>query len=76
MGSRRTLWSRWKVLAQRAAEVQANVLFFLLYYIAIVPMGLLRLGQSSARSGPPGAPPVWTDHGRSPADLVSARRQF
>jgi hypothetical protein len=63
------------LFAQRAAEVQANVLFFLLYYLAIVPMGLLRLGGPSAKRRRH-APPSWTDHDRTPADLNSARRQF
>ena len=75
MSTRKGMWARWKAFAQRAAEVQANVLFFLLYYIAIVPMGLLRLGGPSAlkRSG---APPAWTTHDRTPSDLRSSRRQF
>ena len=75
MSAAGTIWSRWKAFAQRAAELQANVLFFLLYYIAIVPMGLLRLGGSSALTGG-GTPPAWTDHDRSPVDLRSAHRQF
>jgi len=70
-----TLWSRWRTLAQRAAEVQANALFFLLYYVAIVPMGLLRLGGESALTRQ-ATPPTWTDHDRSAADLDSAHRQF
>jgi hypothetical protein len=75
MNARRTLWARWKALAHRAAEVQASVVFFLLYYLAIVPMGLLRLGGPSAlkRSN---ATPVWTPHDRSVADLRSSRRQY
>jgi len=75
MTPRTSLWSRWKGFAQRAAEVQANVLFFLLYYLAIVPMGLLRLGGPSAlkRSD---ARPAWTKHDQAPADLNTARRQF
>jgi hypothetical protein len=76
MNSRRTLWSRWKAFAQRAAEVQASVLFFLLYYIAIVPMGLLRLGGPSALRRSRSASPAWTDHDRSPVDLRSSRRQY
>jgi hypothetical protein len=75
MSPRKTLWSRWKSIAQRAAEVQANVVFFLLYYLAIVPMGLLRLGGPSALKRRP-APPSWIDHDSTPADLNSARRQF
>jgi hypothetical protein len=75
MSTRRTIWARWKAFAQRAAEVQANVLFFLLYYVAIVPMGLLRLGGPSVLKRSRGTP-AWTTHDRSPADLTSSRRQF
>ena len=75
MGPRKTVWSRWKAFAQRAAEVQANVLFFLLYYVAIVPMGLLRLGGPSALKRAKGTP-SWTSHNRTTTDLSSARRQF
>jgi hypothetical protein len=32
------IWSRWKDFAQRAAEVQAHVLFFLLYFVVLVPL--------------------------------------
>ena len=75
MSTRKTMWARWKAFAQRAAEVQANVVFFVLYYVAIVPMGLLRLGGPSAlrRSG---SAPAWTTHDRTASDLRSSRRQF
>jgi hypothetical protein len=76
MRSRKTLWSRWKAVAQRAAEIQANVVFFLLYYIAIVPMGLLRLGRPSALKRSSRDAPSWIRHERTPPDLASSRRQF
>lgn len=75
MGSHRGLWPRWKALAQRAAQIQANVVFFLLYYVAIVPMGLLRLGGPSALKRPRGGA-SWSRHDTTPTDLNSARRQF
>lgn len=77
MASPKTVWSRWRTFAQRAAEVQANVLFFALYFVAIVPMGLLRLGGTPAlkRRGENGAP-CWHDHDRTAADLGSSHRQF
>jgi len=75
MNTRRTIWARWKAVAQRAAEMQANVVFFLLYYAAIVPMGLLGLGGARAPKHS-GGTPAWTTHDRSPADLRSSRRQF
>ncbi len=70
------LWSRWKTVAQRAAEIQANVVFFLLYYIAIVPMGLLRLGGPSTLKRSSRDAPSWNSHERTSADLTSSRRQF
>ena len=75
MGSHTSLWSRWRALAHRAAQVQANVVFFLLYYVAIVPMGLLRLGGPSALKRPRGVP-SWSRRNTTATDLHSARRQF
>jgi len=75
MSMRQSMWARWKAFAQRAAEVQANVLFFLLYYVAIVPMGLFGLGGTTALKRTSDAP-VWTAHDRTPSDLRSSRRQF
>jgi hypothetical protein len=77
MGDRTTLWTRWRRIAQRAAEAQAHVLFFLLYFLAIVPMGLLRLGgPSELTRRSRGHTPRWRDHESPPADLGSSRRQF
>ena len=78
MIQRMNAWDRWKRFAQRAAEAQAHVLFFLLYFLAIVPMGLLRLGRANDESSrrPPGDGPRWRDRESSATDLTSARRQF
>jgi len=71
-------WVRWKRFAQRAAEAQAHILFFLLYFLAIVPMGLLRLGSANdeLRQRPPSDAPRWRNRESSTSDLTSARRQF
>jgi hypothetical protein len=71
-------WGHWTRFAQRAAEAQAHVLFFLLYFLAIVPMGLLRLGSANdeLKQRPQGDGPRWRNRESSPADLRSARRQF
>ena len=71
-------WDRWRRFAQRAAEAQAHVLFFLLYFLAIVPMGLLRLGGANEelRQRAAGNVPRWRDRESSSAGLTSARRQF
>ena len=78
MIQRISAWSRWKRFAQRAAEAQAHVLFFLLYFLAIVPMGLLRLGGANEelRQRAAGNVPRWRDRESSSAGLTSARRQF
>ena len=70
-------WRAWKRIAQRAAEVQAHVLFFVLYVAAVVPMGLLGVGKATrARRRDPGDVPHWLPHdASSPGDLESARRQ-
>ena len=78
MIQRMNAWDRWKRFAQRAAEAQAHVLFFLLYFLAIVPMGLLRLGGANEelRQRAAGNVPRWRDRESSSAGLTSARRQF
>ena len=76
MAPRKSVWSRWKGVAQKAAEVQAHVVFFLLYYIAIVPMGLLHLGGRRTLKRSSHEAPTWIRHEGPPADLDSSRRQF
>jgi hypothetical protein len=77
MPSDRGLWPLWKRFARRAAETQGQVLFFLLYFLAIVPMGLFRMGSSSALARrAAGEPPRWRDHDKTAADLESSMRQF
>ena len=70
-------WNAWKRVAQRAAEVQAHVLFFVLYVAAVVPMGLLGVGRATrAKRHDPGDVPRWLPYdASSPVDLESARRQ-
>jgi hypothetical protein len=66
------LWSRWKRFAHRAAEIQSLVVLAVLYWIVVVPVGMLRrLGRR------PHQRPEWTI--RPPADpatIETARRQF
>jgi hypothetical protein len=71
-----TVWARWKRVAQRAAEFQANALFFLLYFVAIVPMALFRLGGAGHRTKPDQHGPRWIPRDPASADLTSVRRQF
>jgi hypothetical protein len=66
-----TLWTRWKRFAHRAAEIQSLIVLTLLYWVIVVPIGLVRRlgGRVSSR-------PEWTI--RSAPEAVSieeARRQ-
>jgi len=72
------LWARWKRLAHRAAEIQAYVLLTVLYFVVVVPIGMMRRSASQALLGGSGQP-SW--HRRTPDDaptdpLQEARRQF
>jgi len=60
-------------VAQKAAEVQAHVLFFLLYVLAIIPMGLL---NRSSRRALRRAAPQWRHREPPATDLASSRHQF
>ena len=66
-----TLWAKWKRFAHRAAEIQSLVILSALYWIVVVPIGLLRRGKRDD------GPPRWTT--REPprqVGLDEARRQF
>ena len=67
----RTLWAKWKRFAHRAAEIQSLVILSALYWIVVVPIGLLRRRKRG------GGPPRWEV--REPPGQVGldeARRQF
>jgi hypothetical protein len=70
------IWTRWKRLAHRAAEFQANALFFVLYFIAILPMRLLRLGADEGGAANQRGHPRWIRREPASSDLESVRRQF
>jgi hypothetical protein len=66
------LWRRWKRVAHRAAEIQSLVVLALLYWIVVVPIGLLR-----GRRRPGTTPPAWKTRAATGAVSVEhARRQF
>jgi hypothetical protein len=69
---RKNLWHRWKRLAHRAAEIQSFVVLALLYWIVVVPVGLLRgLGRR------PTTRAEWKTRAATGAVPVEdARRQF
>jgi hypothetical protein len=75
MSDRPALWARWKRLAHRAAQVQSHVLLFILYVVAVVPVGAARrlwTDPLGTRSGVPSWRPRPTD----PDAATAARRQF
>lgn len=70
-------WARWKRVARRAAELQAGVLFMILYAAGILPLRAFGVGReillsSAATRTEPG----WTRRRPQPCDLSWARRQF
>jgi hypothetical protein len=72
-----SVWRRWKGLAHRAAEFQAHALFFVLYFIGIVPIRVLRFGQGDGESSASVADsPHWIARAPMTCDLSWARRQF
>jgi hypothetical protein len=66
------LWTKWKRIAHRAAEIQSQIVLTALYWIIVVPIGLVRFKRR-----PTNQQPGWIE--RAPADKVTledARRQF
>jgi hypothetical protein len=72
---RHSAWARWKALAVRAAEVQSNVLLFVLYVVLFVPLALLRrpFGDPLGLRGPR---PGWRPRPKLDPSVEAARRQF
>ena len=71
---RSTLWRKWKRLAHRAARVQSHAVLFVVYFVVVVPMGVVRRafgGRADVR-----AEPAWRPRAARQDDLASARRQF
>ena len=44
------LWSRWKRFAHRAAEIQSLIVLSVLYWVVVVPIGLLRKTRRSPKA--------------------------
>jgi hypothetical protein len=62
---------KWKRFAHRAAEIQSLVILTALYWIVVVPIGLLRRGRRDD------GPPRWkTREPPGEIRLDDARRQF
>jgi hypothetical protein len=73
---RASLWARWKGVAHRAAILQGQALFFIVYLIVIVPMGLVGIALSKLQRRTGDDVPRWHDHDNGPVDLNASRRQF
>jgi hypothetical protein len=73
---KKSVWARWMRLAHRAAEIQAHVLFFLLYVLAMVPLGLLHPAGRRALTHKTSGRPAWRARESHPTDLAASRRQF
>jgi len=66
------LWHRWRRIAHRAAEIQALVILGALYWLVVVPAGLLIRRRREGR-----ATAVWTRRVHANATTADdARRQF
>ena len=65
------LWSRWKRLAHRAAVIQSIVVLSILYWLVVVPIGLVR-GRRRLTS----AAPAWRTRPETGiVKVAEARRQ-
>jgi hypothetical protein len=66
--------SRWRQLASRAAQTQSEILLFLLYFLAFLPIALVRRPFSDPLGvKPPGG---WKPRRAGEVTLDAARRQF
>jgi hypothetical protein len=73
---KKSAWARWMTIARRAAEIQAHVLFFLLYVLAIVPLGILNPASRRTLTRKPNTQPEWDARESHPVDLAASRRQY
>ena len=64
------VWTRWKRIAHRAAEIQALVVLTVVYWIAVAPIGILLRRRNSS-------PATWrVRETAETASLSTARRQY
>jgi hypothetical protein len=73
---KKSAWARWRTIARRAAEIQAQALFFLLYVLALVPLGLLHPASRRTLTRMAGPGPEWNQRDVHPIDLAASRRQY
>ncbi len=63
-------WQRWRRFAHRAAEVQSNVLLFLMFYLFVVPVSATFRMRRSRVSG------AWLTLQQQEPGLDEVRSQF
>ena len=78
----KNLWQKIKEVGQVVGDFQARLILSLLYYILVLPMGLLtRLGGDSLRASSLGRPAQpgdshWQSRPNQASTLGQARRQY
>jgi hypothetical protein len=72
----RSAWTHWKKIARAVGVVQTRILMVCLYFIFVLPVGVVaRLnGDPLNLKRPTGS--NWTPHQDEKATIESARRQF
>ena len=72
----RATWTRWKKIARAVGVVQTRILMVCLYFIFVLPVGVVaRLSGDPLRlKRPTGS--NWTPHRDEEASIESVRRQF
>jgi hypothetical protein len=72
----RAAWTRWKKVARAIGVVQTRILMVCLYFIFVLPLGVvMRLRGDPLRLKRP-AGSNWTPHRNEEANIEAARRQF
>lgn len=70
----KNLWEKWKVIAEKIGNFQASVIFSILYFILITPLGITTslfrdfLGRRCF--------PTWQEYGVKAGDIYKLRQQF
>jgi len=72
----RVAWTRWKKIARAIGVVQTRILMVCLYFIFVLPVGIVvRLTGDPLRLKRP-AGSNWTPHPDEEPSVEAARRQF
>jgi hypothetical protein len=72
-------WKRWQTVTKRVANIQANVALFIIYFIFIVPLGIvlklfipkLLLGHRYKRK----KKSLWLEYRKTTYDISFAQKQ-